>query len=246
MHKGLIAASVAAILLASCSTGHAENADAGGPAGSRSFAVGAFSRVEVGGPYTVNVTTGGQPGVTARGPQGALDKMVVEVRDGTLQIGSERGRNNWNWFGNRSSNSKGVTVEVSGPMIDGAGIGGSGNITVNRIAGASFKGEVGGSGALRLPSVEVQSLELGIAGSGSVQAKGRANSAKYEIAGSGDIRAADVQSATAEASIAGSGNIAAHVRDTVKAEIAGSGNINISGGAKCSVDRAGSGEVRCS
>ncbi len=246
MHKGLITASAAAMLLAGCSTGYADSADNGGPAGSRSFAVGVFSRVEVGGPYTVNVTTGGQPGVTARGPQAALDKMVVEVRDGALQIGSERGSNNWSWFGNKSSSSKGVTVEVSGPMIDGAGIGGSGSITVNRIAGNSFKGEIGGSGSLRLPSVEVQSLQLEVAGSGSIDASGRANQAQYEIAGSGDIRAAGVQSATAEASIAGSGNIAAHVRDTVRAEIAGSGDIDVTGGAKCSVDQAGSGKVRCS
>lgn len=248
MRNSLFTASLAAVLLTGCGNSKAANGDeqSGGPAGSRSFAVGTFHRIEAGGPYTVNVTTGGQPGVTARGPQGALDKMVVEVRDGALRIGSERGSNNWNWFGNRSNGNKAVTVEVSGPMIDGAAIGGSGSITVNRIAGARFKGEIGGSGSLRLPSVEVQSLELGVAGSGSVEAKGRTNSAKYEIAGSGDIRAASLQSATAEASIAGSGSIAAHVRDTVRGEIAGSGDIDITGGAKCSVDKAGSGAVRCS
>ena len=245
MRKGLLTIPAAAMLITGCGTGHASDSKAdNGPAARRTFAVGTFNRVEVGGPYTVNVTTGGQPGATALGPKDALDKMVVEVRDGTLQIGPKKRGSNWNWSGAGSNTGK-VTVEVSGPMIDGAGVGGSGSITVNRIAGASFKGEVGGSGGLRLPSVEVGQLSLAVAGSGSVEAKGLARTAAYKIAGSGDIRASGVQSATAATSIAGSGSIAAHVRDTVSGSIAGSGNIDVTGGAKCSVSRAGSGNINC-
>jgi hypothetical protein len=238
--------SASAIALAGCSVGHAQDRNDGGPVVSRSFAVGAFNAVEVAGPYRVTVTTGRQPGVTARGPEGALSKMVVEVKNGALLIHPQKRKGN-NWFSGWSSSGRSVVeVAVGVPMIERAEIAGSGDLSVNRVAGNSFKGSIGGSGGLKLPSVEVGELALEIAGSGGVTASGRAANAKYEIAGSGNIDAAGVQTGRTSAEIAGSGNIDAMARDTADVSIAGSGNIRVTGGAKCNIEKAGSGRVRCS
>lgn len=239
--RGLIYAGVAAAALSACSVGNAED---GGPATARNFPVGAFSKLEVAGPFDVDVTTGGQPGVRVNGPSKLVEKMVVEVQADTLVIRPEK-RTGWFSRGFRWSGGK-AQVAVSVPMLTRASIAGSGDIDINRIAGQSFSGEIAGSGNMRVADLRVESLRFGIAGSGKLAAVGQARQAHYEIAGSGDIQADRVASEELKVEIAGSGNVAANARSTASVEIAGAGDVRVTGGAKCSVSKAGSGNVRCS
>lgn len=234
-------AAATAVALAACGTGNAQD---GGPTTARSFPVGGFERIEVAGPFDVNVTTGGQPSVSARGPGELLGKMVVEVEGNTLKIRPER-RNSWFGNGFRWNGAKAV-VTVSAPTLSGAAIAGSGNMQVNRVSGPSFAGEIAGSGNLSIGEVRVQDLRLEIAGSGEASAAGQAAQARYEIAGSGDIQAGRVQSEQVRVEIAGSGNVEANARSTARVDIAGSGDVRVTGGARCSVSKAGSGNVQCS
>lgn len=231
----------AAIALSACTVSKAED---GGPTTSRTFPVGGFTKIEVAGPFDVDVTTGGQPNVAAQGPQKLLDRMVVEVDGSTLRIHPEK-RTGWFRSGSRWSGGK-ARVAVSAPMIEAASIAGSGDVRVNRVSGPRFAGSIAGSGNLRIGEVRVEDLRLEIAGSGEASAAGQAARARYEIAGSGDIRAGQVASAEISADIAGSGNIEANARDTAKVGIAGSGDVRVTGGAKCSISKAGSGNVECS
>ena len=240
----LAMATAGSLVLTGCGIGHSANA---GPAGTRSFAVGGFTKLEVAGPYQVRITTGGAPMVSARGGQHALDKMVVEVKGDTLEIHPEKGGwlgGNWTMFGGYRGEK--VAVEVRVPMVESVAIAGSGDVSVDRITGTKFKGEIAGSGRLDLPAVDVGELGLEIAGSGNFKAVGKATNVRYEIAGSGDIDAGGVQAQNASAEITGSGNIAAHASGTARLEITGSGDINLTGGAKCQNEKTGSGTIRCS
>jgi Putative auto-transporter adhesin, head GIN domain len=243
MRPGLFATAALALVLSGC--GHSRAAD-GGPATNRQYALGAFTKVEVAGPYQVQVRTGAQSGATARGPQAALDELVVEVRGDTLEIHSKNSNTGWNWFTHASGSAGAVAIDVQAPMIEGGAIAGSGKLSVSSVRGPQFHGEVAGSGALELPSVEVEQLYLEVAGSGSAAANGRAANAKYEIAGSGRVKAAGLQSDTASISVAGSGQLAARVLQAASGDIAGSGNVTITGGARCSIEKMGSGSVNCS
>lgn len=240
MRKAIFLLAAAAVGLAACGATRAED---GGPVVSRSFPVGAFTKLEVAGPFDVAVSTGKQPGAAVRGAQKLVERMVVEVEGDTLTIRPEKSGNifgGFRWGGDKAR----VTVTV--PMLEGAAIAGSGNVDVDRVAGDRFMGEVAGSGSLRVPSVAVKELQLEIAGSGDVDVAGQAESARYEIAGSGNIKAGGVASREARAEIAGSGNIEAQASGTAAVDIAGSGNVKVSGGAKCTVSKAGSGNVSCS
>jgi len=213
-----------------------------GPTVSRAFPVEQFQRIEVSGPYEVNVATGHAPSVNATGNQKMIDRMVVKVEDGTLKIHPEkRGGFHMGWSDN--GNAK---VIVTAQALEGAAIAGSGQLAIDRIAGNSFEGSVAGSGDLRLANVDVENLKMAIGGSGSIEAAGRTRDANYAIGGSGDIRAAKLTAQTAKVSIGGSGNIAGNASERAKVSIAGSGNVTMIGGAKCDVSKAGSGEVRCS
>ena len=238
---GLGALVSAAVVTGCSSAGRAEEA---GPAVSRDFQVGAFERIEVAGPYEVVVTTGGSPAVHADGAQRDVEKMVVEVVNGTLRI-HPRQRKGFNLGFSRHHGNVHLTVAV--PKLSGAQIAGSGAISVDKVAGDSFEGGIAGSGGLQLGQVEVKRLKMSIAGSGEITAgSGRAAVADYEIAGSGDINAGELIADVAGVSIAGSGNVRAHATGTASVDIAGSGDVELTGGAKCNVSKAGSGDVRCS
>ena len=232
-----------AIAAAAASAGCESRAQEGGSATQRSYQVGGFDRVEVAGPYDVRVRTGASPSVSASGPQELIERLVVEVKDGRLQIHPRKERGGFNWNSNRGT----ATVDVTVPMLRAAAIAGSGEVRVDNISGDRFDGSVAGSGDLHLDSLQVQALKLSIAGSGDVRvAAGQAGNADYSIAGSGDIDAARVRAGTAAVSIAGSGNINGHAAETAAVSIIGSGNVELTGGAKCTVSKAGSGSVRCS
>ncbi|QNM82239.1 DUF2807 domain-containing protein [Sphingomonas sabuli] len=227
------------IAVAGCGQSLAQD---GGPTVQRSYPVGQFQHIEVAGPYDVNVRTGSAPSVSGRGPQALMDKLVVEIRGDRLYIHPEKTGNRMSWSGREKA-----TLNVTVPMLRGAAIAGSGDVTIDRIAGNDFDGSISGSGDLNLASLNVQTLELSIAGSGGLTARaGQANRAAYKIAGSGDIDARGVRTGTASLSIAGSGNIAGHASNEASVSIVGSGDVALTGGAKCSVSKAGSGSVRCS
>lgn len=232
----------AALALAGCGESQAEVA---GPDISRTFQVASFDKIEVAGPFDVHVTTGAQPGVSVRGPDKIVERMVVEVQDGTLKIHPEKRKGmfgNWNWGSYKGT----AQVAVNVPMLRAAEIAGTGDMNINRIATDSFRGAIAGSGNLNLAQVQVKELGLEIAGSGNVSGAGQAQQVRYEVAGSGNIRAGGIASEDARVEIAGSGNVDANARSTAKVEIAGVGNVRVTGGAKCIIDKAGVGNVDCS
>jgi hypothetical protein len=242
MRKSIAAAVIAAsAATASCSQARSEG---GGPTVSRNYQVGNFRQIEVAGPYEVEVRTGGNPGVSARGSQNLLERTIVKVEGDKLIIGP-KDHGGFFHFGWTSHGKASFIVTV--PQLSGATIAGSGGIKVNQVGGDSFEGSVAGSGDLDIASLDVKSLKLSIAGSGGVKAgAGKAQNAEYEIAGSGDVDAAAVAAQAVKVSIAGSGSVKARASGTANVEIMGSGDVDVTGGAKCSVSKNGSGDVRCS
>jgi hypothetical protein len=227
------------LLATACHVGAGAEERDSGPEVSRSYQVGTFDKVAVAGPYEVNVVTGGQPGVSAKGGSNLLDETEVVVEGGTLKIGPKKHKGiHWSWHGGKA------VFTVNAAALRGASIAGSGGINVDKVAG-DFDGDVAGSGDLKLASVAGGAIKLAIAGSGGVDAAGKADSVDISIAGSGDIRAGGLASRTADVSIAGSGNVAANASESADVSIMGSGDVDIGGGAKCSVSKAGSGDVRC-
>ena len=241
MQRTLAAAIAASALFASGCQVHAqENA---GPDVSRNYQVGAFQGIEVAGPYDVEVKTGANPSVSARGSEKLLGRTLVEVKNGKLVIHPERQRGMLNFGWGKHGKA---TFTVTVPALSEATIAGSGDMRIDKIQGKNFEGTVAGSGSLEVGSLEVEQLKMAIAGSGEIRGSGRAQSADYDIAGSGEFEVGGIQTQNAKASIAGSGSIHAHASGTADADIMGSGEIVITGGAKCKASKAGSGDIRCS
>jgi hypothetical protein len=237
----LIGIAVAALAAAGCGQSRAED---GGPMTKRSYQVGGFERIQVAGPFDVQVRTGSAPSVSASGPSKLLDRLVVEVKGDRLVIHTKEHHGLFNW-GSHSNGS--ATLQVTVPALSGADIAGSGGISVDKVRGDNFNGAVAGSGDLTIDSLDVQSLKLAIGGSGDIRAQsGQAAQADYSIAGSGGIDARGIRAAVAKASIAGSGSISGQATASADVNIMGSGDVTLTGGAKCTVSKMGSGNVNCS
>ncbi|HVF38051.1 MAG TPA: head GIN domain-containing protein [Sphingomicrobium sp.] len=239
MIKSFASVAVAALLAGGCNfSSDAKERDAG-PQASRTYQVGAFDKIAVSGPYDVNVVTGAQGGVSAKGGSNLLDETDVVVEDGTLKIRPKKHKGiRWSWKGGKAS------FTVNAAALQGAAIAGSGGIAIDKVAG-DFEGDVAGSGDLKVGAANGGKFKLAIAGSGDIEAAGKVDSVDLAIAGSGDIRAGGLAARTADVSIAGSGNIAANASESADVSIMGSGDVEVTGGAKCKVSKAGSGNVRC-
>ncbi len=227
--------------IAACGNGWSGDDDAPGVAGtgsggSRSYAVADFTTVEQRGPDDVDVRVGSGFSVRAEGDEKVLERIRI-VRDGDrLRIGRARGFN---------LNSGAAKVYVTMPRIASAGLAGSGNMTIDRVEGADFRGDIAGSGNLMLGRVAVEALKLSIAGSGSAAAHGQATSLNVSIAGSGDVDAGGLRASDAKVNIAGSGSVRAAVEGDASVSMMGSGDVDLGPKARCKVSKMGSGDVRC-
>jgi hypothetical protein len=240
MRKSLAAVIAGSAAVSACHPHHED----GGATVSRNYSVGNFQQIEVAGPYDVEVRTGGNPGVTAQGPERLLERTEVKVEGKKLVIGTHH---DGGWFHFGFSSRGNVHFVVTVAQLSGASITGSGDIKIDKVQAQEFDGSVTGSGDLSIAALEAQSLKLSITGSGEVKAgTGKAQSAEYEISGSGDLDAGAIDSPQIKASIAGSGDIRAHGSGTADVSIMGSGDVYVTGGAKCTVSKAGSGDAHCS
>lgn len=224
--------------LAACGVGSSQAGDAG-PAETRNFAVGTFSAVSLEGSDDVRVVRGSVIAVVANGPKAVLDRMDIRVEGTVLKIGRKRA--SWSM-----GYDKGAVVTVTMPNIAAAAISGSGDINVDRVAGATFDGSIAGSGNLTLALLQVQRAKLSIAGSGGLQAVGATVDATLSSRGSGDIDAAGLVAKRATISAQGSGGIRAAASESAAISMAGSGDVSVTGTDRCTISNTGSGKATCS
>lgn len=207
-------------------------------AADRSFDVGSFDRIAAAGSADVTVTTGKAISVRATGDEAALDRLDIRVEDGALKIGTKK-RPGMGWTRGKSR------VFVTVPMLRGADVSGSGNLSVDRIKTADFTASVAGSGALTLASLAATTSRFSVAGSGNVSAAGTSGDTRASVSGSGNLAIPDLKSATLNASVSGSGSVDAFASTSARVSVAGSGDVRIRGGARCQVSKVGSGQVDC-
>ena len=231
-------------MVAACGSGNATESSAApsGVQGSRSFAATGFDKVALRGSDDVIVRVGPAESVTASGDTAVLDRLKIEVVDGTLRIGREKQGGVMSW----RKGDKGAVVTVTLPRLAAAAVAGSGDMDVDHAQATSFSASIAGSGNLRIAELIADAASLSIAGSGDATIGGKGQSIDISVAGSGDADAGAFKTAHAKISIAGSGDVKAAVDGTADISLVGSGDVDIVGKAKCTVSRMGSGEVRCS
>lgn len=238
MRSLLLVASALAVAACSANAQRAEG-EQQGEQGRRDFQVGQFRSVSLEGATDVVVAVGGAPSVRAEGDSRALERLDIRVENGALKIGTRReGMFNWGRHGR-------ITVYVTAPSLEGAMIGGSGDMRIDRVQAANFDAQIAGSGDMEITTLQARRARFELAGSGGIRAAGRAEALAISIAGSGNIALDALEAKRADVSIAGSGDVSVRATEAVTGSILGSGDVTVHGTARCDISKLGSGDVRC-
>ena len=239
---------VLALLLAGCNSGEVaegrsvppvtaqSGATAEQPASARTYALTGFDEIASAGPDRVVVRVGPAFAVRAEGPADVLDSLAIALDGRALTITRER---------EFDGPTKAATIFVTLPTLTSASLRGSGEVTIDRMAGNDLAATVAGSGDLSIGRAEAGVLTLNLGGSGAMRVAGTAGRLEITSAGSGDVEAPQLVAAEATVRVQGSGGVTATVNGPADVSVVGSGDVTLGGGAQCRTTVAGSGDVRC-
>lgn len=198
-----------------------------------------FDRVRVEGPFTVDIKSGGSPGVTTRGEPRALDGVEIRVEDRTLVIRSSP--NGWGgWPGDRT---EAASVSVTLPRLVALNVSGSGSARADRLQGLEAGVSLTGSGRVEVTRVEADRLDAVLAGSGGMTLAGTARTAKLANTGVGTIEAAGLAVRDLNLQSESAGDTRAAASETARVVAMGTGSVVVTGNAACT--SAGTAPIRC-
>jgi hypothetical protein len=178
----------------------------------------------------------GQPSVKVEGDENILKYILIEERDGWLDI---RTRDNMN-----IDTKNNIVVYVTTPALTQLKITGSGDVRSDGkfTSSEDMSFSLTGSGNLIIP-FNAPRVTVAIAGSGDMTASGETRDVKVSIAGSGNFNGQDLKAENADMNIAGSGDAYIFADVRLKAHIMGSGSVHYTGNAAIEKNVMGSGVV---
>ena len=179
--------------------------------------LGEFHALRIVGSSDVRVQVGEAQSVAVTADDNLIGDLTTDVENGVLVVST---RSNTNLSFRVSP-----TVNISVPNLDAVFIEGSGSAQVEALKADSFRGEILGSGNLKVSGRAAQ-LTLRILGSGDADLSTlECENAEAAITGSGDARLACSQSL--DVKITGSGDVTyAGSPKTTKKVITGSGSVS--------------------
>ena len=212
-------------------------------AAERRYSVTDFERIVVEGPYIVRLSIGRSTTAVASGSQAALDRTTVDVQGQTLRIR----RNRTNWSGNSTSGGQEgpLTIELTSRSLRSARVIGPGRLDIDRAEGLRVDLIVEGSGRLTATHVDADNLQIGLAGAGTIELAGAAESVTADIQGSGNVDAAQLRIENATVTTGTTGEVGLQVVRAATINAFGLGNVSVTGGADCTVRGPSADLVRC-
>lgn len=190
----------------------------GGPRVSETRAVDRYDRIEVDDQANVVIEIGTPPEVVVNAGEDVIERVKTDVSDGVLKVHIDH---------------EGITIGHD-PAEDS-------DVSV-RVA--SLEGlEVAGSGDASVTGLRAGTFDARIAGSGNLEASGRAGLLDLEVDGSGDadLDRLEVRNATVNAD--GSGNADVFVTGTLDVEVEGSADVSYRGDPRVTSRVEGSGDL---
>ena len=140
-------------------------------AATRNFGVSGFDRVRVDGDYKVTLVNGVAPYAKAIGSARALDPVDVVVEGRTLIV---RANKSASWGGYPGESAGPVEVQIGTHELTAAFVNGAGSLAINQVRGLKFEASAQGAGSLSIGAVDVDVLQIGLAGAASARLAGKA------------------------------------------------------------------------
>ena len=181
-----------------------------------------FDEINLAGNYEVGLKYGGQEQVVIVTDENLLPYIESSVENGVLVIEDR----------DRIKSDDGIKIfitykEISRIRSAGASIVKSEDV----ITGDVFSLTVPGAGLVDL-KLDVQDLEVDLAGAGLVKLSGKTNRQQISLKGVGSLEAFDLESNDCEVSVSGVGGAEVNVKENLNAVVRGIGGIKYKGDPK--------------
>lgn len=208
-------------------------------AGTRNFGLESFTKIRVEGPFKVTLATGVAPFARASGSTTALDRIAVEVSDGTLVIRADPSA----WGGYPGENPGPVEITIGTHDLTNASLTGAGSLSINHVEGLKFALSVLGSGAAEISDVAADNMDVNLAGTASAKLSGRSLQFTSLVRGLSSLDAANLITSEAHFTAEGSATINASVTKVARIDARGAATIRLSGHPSCTLEVSGSTNV---
>ena len=200
-------------------------------AASRNFGVTSFDRIRVEGPYKVRLSTGVAPFASASGSPAALDRVAVEVHGRTLVVRASRS----SWSGYPGRDPGPVEIRLGTHELTTASLTGAGALSIDRVKGLTFGLSVHGSGVAGIDQVNVDQLDVSVAGTASATLTGRTGKMTAVVRGISSLDAASLLAKDATIGADGAATVKANVSNAVKVDGSGPATISFTGRPACTL-----------
>lgn len=209
-------------------------------------AVGAFSAIELDGPYHVVIQAHGKNALELSGERAELADIETGVRGDTLIV---RGASRNIFHFSIGKRREPATIRITAEALKSVKLGGSGDVEIEQLntdrlaLGLDGPGDLHASGAVRelavsssgsgdidLRRMALVNVSVKMSGPGDVKLSGVSGELSAEVRGSGDLKAEALRLTKATAQMHGPGNVAlSGVSGELRAVISGSGDLEAGG-----------------
>jgi hypothetical protein len=210
-------------------------------AAERAFSVTDFDRVQIDGAYEVTLATGGSSQARAIGDGAALNRVSIDVQGRTLRVRPSAS----GWGGYPGDVAAPVRVVLSTRDIRSATLIGAGSLAIDRVRGLKVDLAVSGSGTMSVAAAEADTMTVGVLGSGTITAGGKAKQLRVTVQGTGDFDGRGLTGDDAQIVANTSGSIALGATRTARVNALGRGAVEIIGPATCTLSGPAAAFVRC-
>lgn len=198
-----------------------------------------FSEINISSGIDLYIKQSNEEKISIEAPANRIDKLVVDVRNGALNI-SYKSSIGWSWGWNNGSNTKIFltlkdlrTLNVSG---------GSDVISQNRILTDKLNINVSGGSDVKM-EINTEKLNCNVSGGADVTLKGMAMLSNFAVSGGADLDAKYLKTQTTNVSCSGGADAAVWAVENLKASASGGADIYYYGNPKVAKASSGGGDI---
>lgn len=200
--------------------------------------VSAFTGVEVGGAFHVEIQQGKTSSLSIEAEEDLQEHIEAKVSGGILRISMDWPKFKWD-------RHEKINVYIQVKELDYLDVSGAGNIkSTNTIVTDRLELDVSGAGNLNL-SLDAQTLKVDVSGAGDTNLEGKTIDQHVTLNGAGEYNASDLNSERTIIKSGGAGSASVRASKAIEAKASGASNIRYYGDPeKVMVNSSGAGSVR--
>ncbi|NIJ38566.1 hypothetical protein FHR22_003277 [Sphingopyxis panaciterrae] len=210
-------------------------------AAEKRYGLTSFETIEVSADVAVEVVTRAPVSAVATGSQDALDRIVVEARDGKLVISEKTFAGDEKRVAPRGS----ATIRVNAANLRAAMLSGAGSLRIDKLKGARVTIGLRGPGQISVGDIVADRLAVAMVGNGAMTLGGSAKQAQMALSGAGMVDAGKLAVDQLISDSEGAGDHMLNAVKTAAITTRGAGKTVVLGRPVCTVRNVGSGTVTC-